>query len=109
MQKLSSMDARGCTSAVAVVLVLTCASVAGAQLIPAPTIALSTDHGAPGATITVSGALPPGPPAAGVRVQWLLSTATEPVVEVAPSGGGYVADVVVPSMASAGSAVICAA
>jgi len=96
-------------------LVLLGAAVPGsAQLIPAPSgapapsVILSADHGAPGSTITVSGLAPLGSPSTGVRVQWLLSTATEPAVEVALAGGAYLAEVTVPDGAAAGPALLCA-
>lgn len=75
---------------------------------PAPTIVLSADHAAPGATVTVSGSLPAGFTAPGVRIQWLFASATEPTVEVAASGGAYSAEVVVPALANVGAAMICA-
>jgi hypothetical protein len=86
-------------------------AVAEAQLIPAPsggaapTIVLSADHGVPGAAITVSGAVPGGVTTSAVRVQWLLSSATEPATEVVvDGGGGYSASLTVPRDVTAGPA-----
>lgn len=112
-ERTRARRARALGPLLAAVLLIAPVSATRAQLIPAPsgapapTVVLATNHGAPGTPVTVSGTLPAGGSSPGVRLQWLLSSATEPALEVATSGGLYAADVVVPESAETGPALLC--
>lgn len=96
------------------VALLAIASAAHAASIPAPTggsaptIVLSAEHGAAGDVFTVSGTTTDAT-SPGVRLQWLLTHATEPTIEVPLDGARhYAASMTVPLEATPGTARLCA-
>ena len=73
---------------------------------PAPTIALSVNHGYAGQAVTVTGqGVNPYP---AVRVAWLLDGATQTAAIVTTIGNAYTATLTVPDEATPGAAKICA-